>query len=156
MTKVVPKFSGKFIIKDKQLAGVLDAPTSYQRYVNTNFKEGHRFNLIVKRYIASRTTGKGKGTPDEESNQNGYLWGIVYPIISQSTGMEIGDIHDFIKVKFLPKPSKLDPDVIVGGSTAKLNKLEWEELMLKIRIWALDDLQIKIPEPNEASGIDEE
>jgi hypothetical protein len=34
-------------------------------------------------------------------------------------------------------------------STTTYDKIEWEELMEKIRVWALTEFNIKIPKPNE-------
>jgi hypothetical protein len=98
-----------------------------------------RVKVIIKRDRKVRSTGKS----DDKGNQNGYLWGTVYPALCSYLGYTADEMHHAITNKFLR----------VGGtdelpkvrSSASLTTLEWEDLMEKIRVWALTELKIIIP-----------
>ena len=133
---MTPKFSG--YIKDNKL--YFDKREYFDNYIQ-GLKDC-KVEVIVKKKINRRT----QGNPDEESNQNGYLWGVVYPILCSHFGYFQDEMHAAIKYKFLRKGGTRELPII--GSTGKLNKHEWECLMEDIRIWALTDFNITIPLPN--------
>lgn len=104
--------------------------------------------LTIKKRRKLRTTGKAW----EKSNQNGYYWGVVIPIIQshpQFMGWNKQEIHEGIKNKFLRIGGTDEFPKVRGTST--LNTQEWEETMSNIRMWASDMLEIYIPLPNEVS-----
>jgi len=76
--------------------------------------------------------------------QNAYLWGVVYALISEYSGMLPEEVHDHCKMRFLQKQ-------VAGfqtlGSTATLGKIEFGEYIEKIKHWAFHDLGVQIPEP---------
>lgn len=115
----------------------LDNPERFKKYLST--LKAKKVSLTVKPHRRIRTTGKKK----EPSNQNGYLWGAVYPILCDYFGYTPDEMHEAIKHKFLRigGPDEL-PKI---KSTSKLSRIEWEDLMEKIRIWALSDYGINIP-----------
>lgn len=124
-------------LKDKEKFKKFITDLKYKTKDKTNIK------LTLERDIKKRTSGKDS----EPSNQNGYYWDVVIPILSEYFGYFPNETHDALKLKFLRKGgSDKFPKL---GSTASLNKNQWEELMELIRIWALTDFNIKIPEPNE-------
>jgi hypothetical protein len=77
--------------------------------------------------------------------QNSYLWGVVYQLISDDTGMTPEEVHDFCKVMFLKKRVGR---FMTLGSTAKLSKLAFIEYVESVSMWAAQELGIVIPEPN--------
>lgn len=87
--------------------------------------------------------------------QNRYYWGVVVELISEHTGYTPEELHDYLKAKFLPKALAL-PDAngvivdefVIGGSTTKLNKLEFGEYVERIRQWAAETLDVVIPDPD--------
>ncbi len=99
--------------------------------------------LTIRRYRKKRTTG----APDQRSNQNGYLWNVMLPILADHFGYTPDEMYHALEIKFsriggtdlLPKIKKFK----------ELDTKEWEEKLEKIRIWALTDYQINIPFPNE-------
>jgi len=118
---------------------------------------------LFKTYVASLKSKQGMMTVEptrntrtqkgdisnitgEPSNQLGYYWGQVIPILCDNLGYFPDEMHHALKTKFL-RIGGTDslPKV---GSTEKLTRMEWEKLMEKIRIWALSDFGIDIPEPN--------
>ncbi len=92
-----------------------------------------------------------KSKSKRSKNQNDYYHGVVIKILSDETGNDPETIHEFIKLKFIPVYAKLKytGGNLVGGSTTKLSVKEFEELMEKVRAWALMDEGIVIPLPNE-------
>lgn len=99
--------------------------------------------LTIKEYKKNRTSGKAY----QKSNQNGYYWGVVIPLLSSELGYLPDEIHTALKYKFLRVGGSSDLPKI--KSTSTLNTQEWEELMDKIRTWSSSELNIIIPEPYE-------
>lgn len=133
------------IIGDKM---ELRDPEKFKKFLTAlkyKTKDETKIKLTMQRDIKPRTSNK----ETEPSNQNGYYWSVVIPILSEYFGYLPDEIHESIKMKFLQVGG--DDKFPKLGSTAALNKIDWEELMEKIRIWALTDFNVKIPEPNEVS-----
>lgn len=84
-------------------------------------------------------------------NQNSYYWGVVIDILSKETGFYPDEMHDVLKRKFNPKNKELAGESItVGGTTKKFTTIEMESYLEQIRSWAITELNIYIPLPNEA------
>lgn len=82
--------------------------------------------------------------------QRGYYRGVILPLISEYTGEEPERLHDIFCTMFLKQ------DVVLKGflveivrTTSGLTTLEAEEYFRKIRQFAWDEYEIKIPLPNE-------
>lgn len=89
---------------------------------------------------------------------NAYYWGVVVHLISEHTGHTPEETHDLLKVMFLPKKlamlgrnGDLVNELVIGGSTTKLNKVEFYEYCQRIREWSQDSLDLYIPRPDEYS-----
>lgn len=84
-------------------------------------------------------------------NQNRYYFGVVLKLISDETGNDVEDIHEYFKVKFLGLEKKeiLGYEINVLMTTTKLNTKEFEEYLENIRRFASKELGIVIPEPNQ-------
>ena len=94
-------------------------------------------NLIIRPYRRMRST-----------NQNSYLWGVVYPIISDETGMEVEEVHEAMKIKFTKKKYEVKgKELWTVGSTSLLNTLEFGEFLDKVISFA-GEFGIEIPPPN--------
>lgn len=85
--------------------------------------------------------------------QNRWYWGQIVKLISDETGYDPLEVHELLKEKFLPKTLAL-PDkhgeaneFVIGGSTAKLNKVEFGEYCEQVRRWAAESLGVVIPDP---------
>ena len=82
--------------------------------------------------------------------QNSYMWGVVFPEISQHTGYTAQEVHDIICSKFLRRLVEKDEfSYEVIGGTSDLDTKEFETLMAQVREWASFELGVWIPEPNE-------
>lgn len=87
---------------------------------------------------------------------NRYYWGVVVELLAEHTGYTPDEIHDVLKAKFLPKKlavidgnGEIKGEFVIGGSSARLNTIEFGEYVMQIRQWALDDLGVAIPEPGD-------
>jgi hypothetical protein len=97
--------------------------------------------------IVSECRGK------RSDNQNRYIWGVVYKLISDFTGYTCEEVHEYYKEKFLSDKKTIQIGAeeipINVASTTKLSTKEFEEYCENIRRHAAVELQILIPEPNE-------
>lgn len=89
--------------------------------------------------------------------QNAYLWGVVYQLLSDHTGYTVEELHEWAKMKFIPKHvaladanGEVKDDLVIGGSTAKLNKVQFGEYVENIRQFAVNELDCIIPDPEHA------
>lgn len=100
-------------------------------------------------------------TPNRKTRsnqQNAYLWGIVYPAVLfglQDAGWEITNeeqVHEYCKQAFAAREviNKDTGEVIsLPSSTARMQTAEFNVYVDKIKAFALEYLNITIPEPNE-------
>jgi hypothetical protein len=86
--------------------------------------------------------------------QNAYYWGGVVGSIAEYTGYTPEEVHEYLKAKFLPKTlafagagGEVVDEFVIGGSTAKLNKLEFGEFIERVRQWAAETLSLDIKDP---------
>lgn len=91
-----------------------------------------------------------KKKTSRSKQQLGYLWGIVYPEISNHTGHTPEDLHDIFKVKFLRRKMVWrGSEVVTVGSTSSLTVGEMAEFITNV-ILAAEELGIAIPPPDKA------
>lgn len=88
---------------------------------------------------------------------NAWYWSQVVGLVAEHTGYTPDEIHDIYKAKFLPKKLAMADqngvivgEFVVGGSSAKLNTVEFYEYCEAIRAWAREDLGVVIPDPDPA------
>jgi len=88
--------------------------------------------------------------------QNRLYWGVYVDALSQHTGHTPDEIHDLLKAKFLPKKlavcngnGEVVGEYVLGGSTTKLDVLEFGAYLDAIREWALS-LSCVLPEKEAA------
>lgn len=86
---------------------------------------------------------------------NRYYWGVVVELLAEHTGYTPDEIHEVLKAKFLPKKlavtdanGEIQGEFVIGGSTTKLNTLEFGEFIEAIRQWAAESLGVVIPDPD--------
>lgn len=100
-------------------------------------------------------------TPNRKTRstqQNAYLWGIVYPAVLfglQDAGWEIIDeeqVHEYCKQAFAAREviNKDTGEVLsLPSSTARMQTAEFNVYVDKIKAFAFEYLNVTIPEPNE-------
>lgn len=108
-------------------------PQYYHDWV-AKFTEGADVDVIVRKHKKQRSIP-----------QNNYLWGVVYKLISDYTGMTVEEVHEHCKWKFLRKRVKR---LHTTKSTTNLSTLEFNEYIDKIVFWAGEKLECFIPSPN--------
>ena len=103
------------------------------------------------------TFSRAKATRSEQ--QNRFYWGVIVDAISSHTGYTPEETHECLKQLFLPKKlAMLDGngdvhnELVIGGSTTKLSKVEFGEYCTQVREWAFDHLGIYIPLPSESEA----
>lgn len=129
MKKIIPIFAGW--VKSGKV--ILDLRSEFDRYVSSF--EGKRVQLVLKKYKTKRSI-----------EQNKYYWGVIIKILSEELGYFPEEIHDACRFKFLRVSGRV---LSIARSTTELTTIEFEIYQEQIRIWALTELQIKIPLPNE-------
>jgi hypothetical protein len=98
--------------------------------------------------------------------QNAYYHGYILRELSEATGHEPEELHEWCKWKFNPQQLDfIDTDTgeiaeqfVVGGSTAKLGTMPFEEYLEKIKRWAAGPplcLYLKDPDPNWKANQDD-
>ena len=95
--------------------------------------------------------------PRRSSNQNRYLHGIVYRLLSDVTGHTPEEMHEFCKAEFNPvKIIVAGEERVVGGSTRNLDTVQFQEYIGRIQVWAAEHLGCVIPDPNQTEWLQEE
>ncbi len=142
-----PKFygkavGGKFVFSQGEKQG-------YDAYMQ-KFKDEKELEITVAPKYKRRTAG----LPDEETNFNGYLWGVVYKIIGDEIGeFDLDYIHGWAQVAVGNVKGMPDKSVVPIG-TSEMSGGEFAEYCQKVRVWAgtpgkICELGLIIPEPNE-------
>lgn len=87
---------------------------------------------------------------NRSKEQMGYLWGVIYPLISQHTGHTAEDLHDIFKSRYLKRKKVWrGADMVTIGTTTELSTNEMSEFIANVRLEA-EELGIVIPEPDQA------
>jgi hypothetical protein len=119
--------SGKLLLDDKH------------RFLNyLTGLDGKRVEVKVEREKRRRS-----------NNQNSYYWGVVLKLITDHTGAEPEDIHAALKMHFCPK--RFIGNLVAPSSTARLDTVDFEAYLEKVRRWAAEELSINIPDPNQVA-----
>ena len=124
-------------------------PASSRRLLNETLD-----SLPIGDYVITITHDR----KTRSNQQNAYLWGIVYPAVLfglQDAGWEIIDeeqVHEYCKQAFAAREviNKDTGEVLsLPNSTARMQTAEFNVYVDKIKAFALEYLNITIPEPNE-------
>jgi hypothetical protein len=117
----------------------------------TKFEDGKEMEMTVAPKYKRRTSGQ----PGEETNFNGYLWGVLYKIIGDEIGeFDLDYIHYWAQIKVGNVKGMRDGSVIPAG-TGEMSGGEFADYCQKVRVWAsapgvISDKGMYLPEPNEA------
>lgn len=83
---------------------------------------------------------------------NAYYW-VLMSILEGETGQDQDSLHDFFKTKFLQKRKvvfrQTGEECEVQGSTSTLDSFNFMEYIDKVRAFAIQELNIYLPTPNE-------
>ena len=104
--------------------------------------------LIVRRHCATRSAAQNAW----------YFAGIVTPL-AEHTGYDVDEMHQLLKQLFLSKAlavtdgnGEVVGEYVIGGSTRKLNTIEFGEYCERIRRWAGETLGVVVDDPHEAAA----
>lgn len=108
-------------------------------------REGWELEVTVKRQRATRS-----------QQANRFYWGVVIHLLSEHTGYTPDEVHDFCKMKFIPKRlavqngnGVIQDEFVLGGSTREMNTVDFYEYVDAIRQWAAEELDVVTPYPDE-------
>jgi hypothetical protein len=102
----------------------LDNPARFTPYLQ-NF-EGKRVELVLRERRTTRS---------EEANA--YYWAVVVKMVADKTGFDSPETHEALKKRFHVT------------STSKLKTKEFWEYIAKIQVWAVEFLDLAIPDANQ-------
>jgi hypothetical protein len=140
MTKHTPIFKGSIVDGELKLAG--HVRESIKRWLRT-FKTGADVDIRITKHRKQST-----------DTQRAYYFATVVPILGDYFGYTKEEMHEELKLKFNPKPSKLDPTKVIGGSTKDLSTEEFyssndpECYVERICRWAATEYGIFVPPPS--------
>jgi hypothetical protein len=86
--------------------------------------------------------------------QNNYYWSCIVQPLASELGYFPDEMHDTLKVKFASEWQSVEVNekqigLQVVNSTARMNTKDFEVYAEQIRIWALNELGIRLMLPNE-------
>lgn len=153
----VPKFYAKIGVKKGDdgkghHAPVLKNRYYYQKYLDNAFKAGQEISITIKRHYRKRTTGNK--WINENGNQNGYLYAVVLPLISEATGYTIDEACDALET-ILCKQSDNKYGMPRILRFKDMNTIQFNNYVIdaenpdSVRSWALRVLEVDIPEPDK-------
>jgi len=92
----------------------------------------------------------GKKKENRTLNQNDLMWAIN-TLISNETGFEKDETHEYLKTRFAPKKkiTVKGQETIIPKGTSQFTKDEFSEYIERIKRFAAIELGIVIPESNE-------
>lgn len=109
-----------------------------------------RVSVVVERLHATRSKA-----------QNDYYWSVVVARIAGHWAAQMKrnvspeEVHELLKAQFLPPDAaqrgengSLINGLVIGGTTTKLNKLEFVEYLESIVGWAAEKFSLYIPDPD--------
>jgi hypothetical protein len=87
--------------------------------------------------------------------QNDYYWSVVVARIAAKWDKDPKFAHELLKAQFLPhalaasgENGALLNGLVIGGTTSKLNKLQFVEYLEAIVGWAAEKWDVYIPDPD--------
>ena len=124
--------------------------------VAKSFREDVGRVFAGKKISVSVTRKKSK----RSNRQNSYYWAVVVVMIRERVRELTGElwtnesIHDWLKVKFNSKEVIFN-DVVetIPKRSSELMVGQFMDYLAKIRTWAMDVLDLDIPEPNSQTEL---
>ena len=101
------------------------------------------YEVLVRRLHATRS-----------SQANRYYFGVVIAALSEHTGYSPNELHELLKMKFLPKKlaladgnGEVRDEYVLGGSTRHMNVSDFYAYVEQVRQFAAE-LDCYCPDPN--------
>lgn len=142
MKQPVPIFEGD-IVNGKLIFNSWTR-SAMARWIQT-LKNGTHVDCTIRKHHSKRS-----------NEQNRYYWGVVIAILSEHFGYDPEEMHEEMKLMFNPIPSKIDPSRTIGGSTTKMDTVEFfsdeQSYVERICRWAAEQHEVFIPPPEGVSN----
>ena len=110
------------------------------------------FDKYLKQFAEKEVTIDIKRKKSKRSIEQNSLWWVYMTILSGEIGYSKEEIHEICKFKFLQR-EKVDEKTgevfKYCGSTAKLNKSEFADLISELQQWSAETFSIVLPSPEE-------
>jgi hypothetical protein len=135
-------------------------------YITTGVIEGGKLEIRNRAGLSQALRGMKDGEvlitierlrATRSQRQNAWYWGVIVQLLADHTGYTPDEMHEVLKAKFIPKRfavadgnGEICDELVIGGSTAILNTVEFGEYCEAIRQWAADSLHVVIPDPIDA------
>lgn len=132
--------------------GAIAIPKRARKEIGQAFA-GQNVEVVIKKLRRSRS-----------NQQNRYYWGVVVAMVLQALH-DLGNqdlkpghpdsaniVHEFLKQKFLPPVIASDAhgqELRLPPSTRKQNTAEMMDYISEIQMWAVEFLNVVIPDPGE-------
>lgn len=123
--------------------------TGFEAAIRKRFRAGALVRMRVEPARATRSI-----------QANRYYWGVVVDAIAEHTGYDPDDVHEILKARFLPKPlavragnGRVVAEYVIGGTTTTLTDAEFSDYCRRIKAWALDELDVAIPDPEPLHAV---
>jgi hypothetical protein len=110
----------------------LNKPDQFKSHLTS--LEDNDIQVIVRKDRKNRT-----------DQQNKYYWGAIIEILGKELGYTPEEMHEALKWQFLKK-NGIIPTV---RSTTELSTSDFKEYIEKIKIWAAEEMDIFLPDPDE-------
>jgi len=141
MKQPTPEFYSD-VLKDGTTKMAPTERAAMLRWIST-FKPGTRLQHTIKKKGSKRS-----------NDQNRYYWGTVVSILADHFGYDPEEMHEELKYIFNPIQSKIDPARKIGGSTTKLDTVEFyssdeKSYIERICRWASSEHGVYIPPPKK-------
>lgn len=127
--------NGKLLIEDK--------PSFQSWIVSLNNKN---VEVTIKQKKKKRTSGK----QDEESNANGWYWGIIIPICADELGYTYNEMHETFTALYAPKHVRQvgKTQIAVPIRTSEMDTIQFAQYCDSI-IQHMAEMGVMIPLPNQ-------
>ncbi len=74
---------------------------------------------------------------------------VLLNILSEHTGHEHYELHEYFKNKFLPKFVRKRGKEFMPGSTSELNSDEFNVFLEKVKLFSIEFFELELPDPKQ-------
>ena len=128
------------------------------RFTFTDPQQKNRYELYSSRYpndtemeitISKKFKRRSQGAPGEFTNFNGYLWHVVLRMIGDEIGeLDLDQVHAWTQIA-VGNCNIMKDGTKVPKGTSEMSGGEFSDYCQRVRVWAAQELNLTIPEPNE-------
>jgi hypothetical protein len=133
--------AAEFTLLGEARRGVFSYDKRIFQALAQQLKDGH-YEIHVQKLQANRSLP-----------QNRFYWGVVIHALAEHTGYTPNELHELMKMKFLPKSLALldgNGDVkgefVMGGSTRTLKVVEFMDYVKQVQRFAAEELGVITPD----------